>query len=62
MKDIAEEYIEVPYPLTNLEDQFSQDLRFNVSREKVKRSRLSLEEIKEIKREERRKKKASESK
>ena len=39
----------MPYPLTNLEDQFSQDLRFNVSREKVKRSRLSLEEIKEIK-------------
>lgn len=58
VKDIAEEYIEVPYPLTNLEEQFSQDLRFSVSREKIKRSRLSLEEIKEIKREERRKKKA----
>ena len=58
IKDIADEYIDVPYPLTNLEEQFSQDLRFSVSREKVKRSRLSLEEIKEAKREERRKKKA----
>ncbi len=58
IKDIAEEYIDVPYPLTNLEEQFSQDLRFSVNREKVKRSRLSLEEIKEAKRVERRKKKA----
>ena len=58
LKDIADEHIDLPYPLTNLEEQFSEDLRFSVSREKVKRSRLSLEEIKEAKRLERRNKKA----
>ena len=57
-KDIADEHLDQPYPLTNLEEQFTQDLRFSVSREKVKRSRLSIEEIKEAKRLERRKKKA----
>lgn len=58
IKDIAEEFLDMPYPLTNLEEKFSEDLRFNVTRGKVKRSKLSLEEIKEAKKVERQKKRA----
>lgn len=58
IKDIAEEFLEHPYPLTNLEDKLAEDLRFNVSRGKIKRSKLSLDEIKEAKKLERQKKRA----
>lgn len=58
VKDIAEEFTDLPYPLTNLEDKFIEDLRFSVSRGKVRRSRLTLDEIKEAKRVERLKKRA----
>jgi len=58
LREIGEEFLDCPYPLSNLEEKFAEDLRFSVSREKIKRSKYSLEQIKELKREERKRKKA----
>ncbi len=56
LMDLAEEYLQVPFPLTNLEQAFNEDLRFQLIGSKVRRSRLSSEEIKELKRKDRAKK------
>jgi hypothetical protein len=56
LKDIGEEFLDMPFPLTNIEDLIEADLRFNLQKgDKVKRSKYSIDEIKEMKREERRK-------
>jgi len=59
LREIGEEHLEVPYPLTNIQELLEADLRFTVTRDRVKRSRYSLDEIREIKREERLKKQAA---
>ena len=56
LRDIGEEFLDVPYPMTNLTDLLEEDLRFTVVKgDKVKRSKYTLEQIKELKRAERKK-------
>lgn len=56
LREIGEEYLEVPYPMTNIVELLEEDLRFTVVKgEKVKRSKYTVEEIKELKRAERKK-------
>lgn len=56
LTEIAEEYLGVPFPLTNLEQAFQDDLRFSIQGSKVRRSRLTADEIRDIRRKERAKK------
>jgi tRNA G10 N-methylase Trm11 len=58
MLELAEEFFELPLPLTKLLESIEEDLRFAVSGDKVKRSKLSLDDIREIKRKARAQKKA----
>ncbi|MBW7874792.1 MAG: hypothetical protein H3C47_02255 [Candidatus Cloacimonetes bacterium] len=56
LMELSEEYLQVPFPLTNLEQAFQEDLRFQLVGSKVRRSRLSADEIRELKRKDRAKK------
>jgi ubiquinone/menaquinone biosynthesis C-methylase UbiE len=58
LRDIGEEFLDIPYPMTNLQELLENDLRFTVTRDRIKRSRYSLEDIRKVKREERQKKQA----
>ncbi len=58
MVELAEEFLGVPFPLTNLEEVLNEDLRFTVSSGKVRRSRLTADQIRAAKRRERVLKKA----
>jgi len=56
LREIGEEFLEVPFPMTNIENLIDEDLRLTLMKgDKVKRSKYTLEQIKEIKREERKK-------
>ncbi|PCJ20561.1 MAG: hypothetical protein COB02_03310 [Candidatus Cloacimonadota bacterium] len=55
--DLGDEHFDMPFPLTKIREHLEEDHRFIVFGDKVKRSKLSLEKIKTIKKKERDQKK-----
>lgn len=60
--DLGIEHFDKPFPLTKLRESLEEDHRFVVTGDKVKRSKLSLEKIKILKKKEREQKKAEKDK